>query len=279
MYFAAVMVRAWRCCRHPRSRAVPNAYHAHVWLTHKPSSLRPLALPSLPPSIARVVSAARWNTYNARDASLAFVAVIEHLGASIHGPEWSKGRVVATCERTVNADGKEKKKVRKLEGDRSTFAVGDFPDTYVDRLKTPCVVKGDFDYPAKDASGKRGKREKGHLRIKKGDDIVVMEGPELGSSRTWWMGFNRRTKKFGEFPSTYTTAIEYSWDIEPEAVVLEGASATISMLGDNDASGTGDTDISMSAAKRRHRYNADGTEVGACDGVQMCAHPPECVLA
>lgn len=185
---------------------------------------------------------------------------------------------MATCERTYDADGKEQKKVRKLQGDRSTFVAGDFPDTYVDRLKTPCVVKGDFDYPAKDASGKRGKRDKGHLRMKKGDEIIIMEGPELGASRTWWMGFNRRTKKFGEFPSTYTTAIEYSWDVEPEAVVLEGASATISIVGD-DASDTADTDIAMSAAKRKHRYNADGTEVGACDGVQMCAPAPECVIA
>ena len=44
--------------------------------------------------------------------------------------------------------------------------------------------------------------------------ISIISGPELGLP--WWLGFNRNTKKKGEFPANYATPTELSWDVEPE---------------------------------------------------------------
>ena len=53
--------------------------------------------------------------------------------------------------------------VQGVQGDRTQFVRGDFPDTYVERMDTAAVCMADFDYPAKGTDGKKGKREKGAL--------------------------------------------------------------------------------------------------------------------
>jgi hypothetical protein len=146
--------------------------------------------------------------------------------------------------------------------------------------------------------------------------ISIISGPELGLP--WWLGFNRNTKKKGEFPANYATPTELSWDVEPEVSarsVCAAGCACLCAVMDPDISqylfspeknenahsslpllsflqeadpaeaktmgGDGGTDaISFSKAKRKHHYDEDGKEVSACDGVHMCASSPaDCAIA